>query len=142
MKSFPLCSRLLAALLLAVVTGCGTTGTGTTGAVVVDGQPDYGARGEVTAPLPPPPPPVSGDAPYAALVKRAGAAREAGEYEQALALLERAQRIDPDSAEIYLALAETHRARGDLSQARATAERGLLYCGHPAQCDALRAYTR
>ena len=57
------------------------------------------------------------------------------------ALLERAQRIDPGSADIYLALAETHQARGDLSQARATAERGLLYCNGASQCGALRAYT-
>ena len=125
-------------LLLALLAGCGTTGTNT-GAIVVDGKPDVGDTGSVTEPVIPPPAP---DAPYADLVKRAGAAREAGDYEQALALLERAQRIDPDSADIYLALARTHRARGDLSQARATAERGLLYCSTPAQCDALRAYIR
>ena len=42
----------------------------------------------------------------------------------ALALLERAQRIDPDSAQIYLAMARTHEASGDGSQARATANAG------------------
>lgn len=140
MKLLSFSSRLVAVLVLAVVYGCSTTGTGKTGAVVVEGKPDEGGR--VAVIQPPPPPPVAKDAPYADLVARAGTAREAGEYEQALALLERAQRIDPDSAEIYLALAQTHRARGDLSQARATAERGLLYCGSPSQCDALRAYTR
>ena len=71
----------------------------------------------------------------------AEAARQ-GDYEQSLALLERAQRIDPDNAQIYLGMARTHRARGDSAQARATAERGLLYCEGKAECDALRAFTR
>ncbi len=57
-------------------------------------------------------------------------------------MLERAQRIDPDSAEIYLAMARTHQASGDTSQARAVAERGLLYCNGRAECDALRGLAR
>lgn len=76
------------------------------------------------------------------LLAKAGQAAGRGDYEQALALLERAQRIDPGSAEVYLGMAQTHKARGDLAQARATAERGLLYCSTDAQCNALRAYTR
>jgi len=76
------------------------------------------------------------------LLAKAGQATERGDYEQALTLLERAQRIEPDSAEVYLGMAQTHKARGDLAQARATAERGLLYCATDAQCSALRAYTR
>jgi Tfp pilus assembly protein PilF len=76
------------------------------------------------------------------LLASAEQARERGDYEQALALLERAQRIDPDSAEVYLGMAEMHRAKGDAAQARAAAERGLLYCSSAAVCDALRAYTR
>ncbi len=129
-------------LLLFLFAGCGTSTPRGPGAVVVDGEPDYGGRRATSAVTPPPvPSPAASEAPYADLVKRADDARLAGEYDQALALLERAQRIDPDSAEIYLALAETHRARGDIGQARATAERGLLYCVSRAQCDALRAYT-
>ncbi|NQX88898.1 MAG: tetratricopeptide repeat protein [Halioglobus sp.] len=65
-----------------------------------------------------------------------------GDYERALALLERAQRIDPDSAEIYLGMARTHAARGDTSQAHAVAARGLLYCTSVNLCDALRPFTR
>jgi Tfp pilus assembly protein PilF len=65
-----------------------------------------------------------------------------GDYERALALLERAQRIDPDSAEVYLGMARTHAARGDAAQARVVAERGLLYCSSAALCDALRQFTR
>ena len=64
------------------------------------------------------------------------------DYFVALALLERAQRIDPESGEIYLQLARTHRARGDVDQARATAERGMLFCSGSAQCSALRALSR
>ena len=65
-----------------------------------------------------------------------------GDYEQALAILERAQRIDPDSAEVYLGMARTHAARGDADQARTVAERGLLYCSSASLCEALRQYTR
>jgi tetratricopeptide (TPR) repeat protein len=79
---------------------------------------------------------------YAPLLAKAEQATDRGDYEQALALLERAQRIDPDSAEIYFEMAKTHDAKGDYRQARATAERGLLYCTSDAQCDRLRVYTR
>lgn len=79
---------------------------------------------------------------YKALLIKAESARERGDYETSLALLERAQRIDPDNAQIYLNLAMTHEASGDQQQAMATAERGLLYCAGSVQCDALRAYLR
>ena len=129
-------------LTMALVAGCSTSPPQGGGAVVVDGQPDYGeSPTAVITPPTTPAPKVATTTPYADLVRRADAARDAGEYDQALALLERAQRIDPGSADIYLALAETHQARGDLSQARATAERGLLYCSGASQCSALRAYT-
>lgn len=119
-------------LFLALTAGCSVTGGG---AVITDREPDY--REPVPAP-----PAVDKTAPYADLVARAATAREAGHYEEALTLLERAQRIDPASADIYLALAQTHHARGDASQARATAERGLLYCKEERQCSALQGYTR
>lgn len=103
----------------------------------------------VTVPEPgdPPGPPdqpsePASSAAYGPLLDRAEAAAARGDYEQALALLERAQRIDPDSAEVYLAMARTHRATGDHDRARATAERGLFYCARSAQCEALRDYTR
>ena len=78
---------------------------------------------------------------YGGLVDKATAARSRGDYEQALALLERAQRIDPDSGEIYLELARTYAAKGDDASARATAERGLLYC-RDDECAQLKAFTR
>jgi tetratricopeptide (TPR) repeat protein len=76
------------------------------------------------------------------LLTKAEQAADRGDYDQALALLERAQRIDPDSAEVYLGMAKTHRARGDVAQARVTAERGMLYCSTSRQCEALRVYLR
>jgi thioredoxin-like negative regulator of GroEL len=75
-------------------------------------------------------------------VQQAQQATARGDYEQALGLLERAQRIDPESGEIYLQMARTHRAKGDAAQARATAERGMLFCSGSAQCEALRAFIR
>jgi len=94
----------------------------------------------VTAPRPGPSEP-SASAAWRPLLAKAEQATARGDYEQALALLERAQRIDPDSAQVYLCMARTHQARGDTAQARATAARGLLYCSGSAECDALRAYT-
>lgn len=88
-------------------------------------------------PVPEPPEPNATQA-YGPLLARADTAAAGGDYESALALLERAQRIDPDSAEVYLALARTYAAKGDVSQARATAERGLLYCRSEMECSQLR----
>ena len=78
---------------------------------------------------------------HGGLMASASEASSRGDYSQALAYLERAQRIDPDNAEIYLALAQTHDAAGNGAQATAVAERGLLYCSGSRQCGALRAYT-
>lgn len=79
---------------------------------------------------------------YGPLLARAETATRAGDYDQALGLLERAQRIDPDSAEVYLHLARTYAAQGRQDRARATAERGLLYCRSQRECDALREFLR
>lgn len=134
-------ARSLVFGLVLVLAGCST----------FSGQAPAPAPGQPTAPVPPPvpapqpparPPQPSTSSAWKPLVQKAEQAAARGDYEQALALLERAQRIDPESAEIYLQLAQTHRARGDASQARATAERGLLYCSGKTECDALRAYTR
>ncbi|HEY6130774.1 MAG TPA: tetratricopeptide repeat protein, partial [Halioglobus sp.] len=74
---------------------------------------------------PPRPATPSASAAWQPLLAKAQQATARGDYEQALALLERAQRIDPDSAAVYLDMARTHQAKGDVAQARATAERGL-----------------
>ncbi len=132
--------------LLSLAGACSTTGTTAGGASVETPRPDY-ERGAPAAPpavtpAPTPRPPGTGSSPWSDLVTRAADAREQGDYNEALALLERAQRIDPDNAEIYLQMAITHEARGDQAQSRATAERGMLYCHGASQCDALKAYTR
>lgn len=99
---------------------------------------------ETTVPTPAQPsspkrPPVNSAAQN--LMGKAEIELDAGNYEQALALLERALRIDPDSGEIYLALVKTYSLKGDAAMASATAQRGMLYCTGRAQCDALRAYS-
>jgi Tfp pilus assembly protein PilF len=91
---------------------------------------------------PPRPATPSASAAWQPLLAKAQQATQRGDYEQALALLERAQRIDPDSAEVYLCMAQTQRASGNAAQARAMAERGLLYCSTVALCNALRDFAR
>jgi len=127
--------------LLLIMAGCSTYS-------LPESEPAPPPQPSAPAPQPPPPPkpprppqPPTTSA-WKPLIDKAQQARARGDYEQALALLERAQRIDPESAEIYLQLAQTHKARGDISQARAMAERGLLFCTGSSQCDALRVQTR
>lgn len=105
-------------------------------------EPTVVAPPPVKYETPPRPATHSASAAWQPLLAKAEQAVERGDYEQALALLERAQRIDPDSAEVYLGMAETHLAKGDPAQARASAERGLMYCSSTSVCDALRAFTR
>ena len=93
------------------------------------------------APLPPATDPGVTSA-AAGLLDKARAASEQGDYEQALALLERAQRIDPNSAEVYLQLARVYAAQGHADKARDTASRGTLYCRDERECATLRALAR
>ena len=132
-------SYLRVALLALLVTACASPGPEAPGPAPVEKTPDY--TGVKTVPVETPAP-APASAAYQPLIEKAAQARQRGDFEEALALLERAQRIDSDSAEIYLAMAETHSARGDAGQARAVAERGLLYCRSTRQCDALRQYAR
>lgn len=104
---------------------------------------------EDSAPAPPAPSPVepapaesSSAHAYGPLLARAEVAVGHGDYDQALSLLERAQRIDPDNARIYLELARTYAAQGRGDRARNMAERGLLYCRSEGECEALRAFLR
>ena len=84
----------------------------------------------------------AGDAPdgnaHGRLLASAQQALARGNSSQAIALLERAQRIDPGNGQLYLELAKAHLEAGNVAQARATAERGLLYC-RQGECAALRA---
>ena len=62
------------------------------------------------------------------LIEEARALREAGNFDESLVRLERALRIAPESALVYLELARSHDAAGNEDLADASAERGLLYC--------------
>ena len=75
----------------------------------------------------------------AGLLQRASTARRDGDYASAEPLLQRAQRIDPRNAEIYLEYARLQAAMGEAGEARTMAERGLLYCSG-ATCKSLRSF--
>ena len=139
---FQLVFRIAALSFFAVVPACSTLPE--SGSVPVKKAPQHaGVTPDARVPDVPfrsATPPAS--TAWTPLLAKADQATNRGDYEKAMALLERAQRIDPDSAEVYLGMAKTHSAKGDDMQARATAERGLLYCSGKTQCDALRDYTR
>ncbi len=122
---------------------CGTLGPGPgNGPVPIEKEPEHTDVDKPVTPVKPSrpvQPSVSGAA--HSLMNKADVVSGSGDYEQALALLERAQRINPGSGEIYLSLAVTYSAKGDQSMARAAAERGMLYCRGASQCSALRAFT-
>lgn len=77
-----------------------------------------------SSPARPVPPPVAADA-VATLVGDARRAAAEGRHEAAVALAERAQRLDPRAPEPYLVLARAHQALGRAAQARQLALRGL-----------------
>ena len=82
------------------------------------------------APLPPPsaaPKPGASNASLG-LLDQARQARLGGDYEKASGLLQRAQRVQPENARVYLELSLLNRDQGDAQAARHVAERGLLYC--------------
>ena len=124
-----------------VVSACSTVRD--SGPAPVEKRPDYTPATKPTTsttPSVPAEPRLSGAA--RSLMTKAELAADEGDYERSLALLERALRIDSDSAELYLALADIYTRKGDTAMATATAQRGMLYCGGTAQCNALRRYSR
>lgn len=90
-----------------------------------------GATPAVTAPTKPVAGTVSSQgasAPVDALLDEARRFRKSGDLPLSFARLERALRIAPRRAEVYLELARNHYAAGNPERAAASAERGLLYC--------------
>jgi tetratricopeptide (TPR) repeat protein len=136
-------SRGLALSAVLFLSACGTIGQSPGSGPAPIEEPDYT---DVTKPETPAPPsqPTTPSQPVISaaqsLMNKADVAASSGDYEQAIALLERAQRIDSDNGEIYLAMAETYRAKGDVAMASAAAERGMLYCSGAKQCGALRGF--
>jgi Tfp pilus assembly protein PilF len=98
---FSLTFPLLVTLSLA---GCSSYTPTEPAPAPVEKKPDYT---EVKPRQPEP----STTAAYQPLLDKAEQARQRGDYEQALALLERAQRIDADSADVYLAMARVLRSK-------------------------------
>jgi Tfp pilus assembly protein PilF len=80
--------------------------------------------------------PDSGISAVDSLIDEASSLRRAGDIPGSFARLERALRIAPQRADVYLELARSHAAAGNRSRAAATAERGLLYC-EGSTCSAL-----
>jgi hypothetical protein len=124
-------SRTFLVLWLLIVAACSSTQT----------QPPA-----ETSPQRPPPPETTSEqqrdsaaSASAGLLSRAEQAQQAGDYDGAQALLQRAQRIDARNAEVYLALARLHLVRGDEAGATAMAERGMLYC-QGGSCERLRRF--
>lgn len=76
------------------------------------------------------------------LLQSAHTDMRAGRSNSAVAGLERALRIAPDNADIYLALAEVYLQRGDSELAQNIAGRGLLYCTGRDQCRQLERLSR
>jgi tetratricopeptide (TPR) repeat protein len=129
---------LVASALAALITACSTYSPpgGQTRPPAQVGKPSP----TVTTPAPPPAEqaPAAVVSAHESLLQRAQSASAAGRYGDALGLLERAQRIEPEDANVYLELSRVHRALGNDAVARSTAERGMLYCVGQYQCQALR----
>lgn len=64
-----------------------------------------------------------------ALIQKAQAARRSGDYTQASSLLERAQRMSPQAAEVYLELALVKAAEGSYAQAEQFAQKAISLSG-------------
>ena len=145
MAFFKFLTRSTALLVVVLVAACTTSSPREAPPAPIEARPEPSVM-VPSAPKPPPPvprpAPPTATAAWQPLLAKAEQATQRGDYEEALALLERAQRIEPNSGEVYLCMARTHYARGDSAQARATAERGLLYCSSDAMCDALRGFAR
>jgi Flp pilus assembly protein TadD len=93
-------------------------------------------------PIPPPPPPASSGA-TAALLQQSRQQTAAGDYEMATSSLERALRINPRDAELWLELGRVKLRQGDFAQAESMGRRALAVAGadpvQREQCEELIA---
>lgn len=132
---------LLAMAVLLTLVGCaGTPQSVDPGAVSASQGSAAGATPAVTQP------PVKKDTHNAGfsavseLVAEAKAKRLSGDPAGCLAQLDRALRIAPQLADIYLELARCHSATGRDDRAAAAAQRGMLYCSG-SLCRSLRRFS-
>ncbi|AQA17005.1 hypothetical protein BST95_01025 [Halioglobus japonicus] len=134
-------ARVLLGASIVALAACGTNPYSLP--KIESGEPSYEDTSPPEAPEPAPTPAPdssTGSGGHNVLIDRAVQARSSGDADRALGYLQRAQRIDPDDAEIYLELARTHAVLGNTAQAKAVAERGLLYCSGSRQCNALAGF--
>lgn len=114
----------------------------TSGPTPVSPQTPEARQGSSRVPTPAVPSQPDGGAvlsPVDSLLDDARSLRQRGDLGASLARLERALRIAPQRAEVYLEIARCHKAAGRPEQASASAERGLLYC-RASLCAQLRSF--
>lgn len=80
-----------------------------------------------------PPPPVSDNSAVRALVESARADTGAARYPNAVAVLERALRIEPRNPRLWLELARVRQGQGEYSQVEALAARSNSFAGGDAR---------
>lgn len=97
------------------------------------------STGTATAPVTPRQPSAPVASPVDRLLKESAQACTAGDVDRGLARLDRALRIAPQRAALYLEMARCHSIAGDAKRAEAAAERGLSYC-RGRECGRLRDY--
>jgi hypothetical protein len=85
------------------------------------------------------PPAAAVVSPAQRLLREAHEACARGDVDTGLARLDRALRIEPRDAGLYLEMARCHGAQGNPQRAAAAAERGLAYCTGRV-CERLRAF--
>jgi hypothetical protein len=127
---------LLLALLLALLAGCASAPEPVPSSAPAATQP---APGTATAPVTSSGGAITGSSPVEGLLGDARAACDAGDLETGLARLDRALRIDPQSAALYLEMARCYAGAGDPGRAAAAAERGMAFC-YGGDCRLLRRY--
>ena len=97
------------------------------------------------APIPPPPPPASSGA-TAALLQQSRQQSAAGDYALATSSLERALRINPRDADLWVELGRLKLRQGDFAQAESMGRRGLAVAGSDperrARCEDLISAAR
>jgi len=127
---------LVLTLVLAFVAGCSSGPS-----PIPPGAPEATrpAAGTATAPVTPREAPPAGASPVERLLEEAAEACAAGDLRAGLAKLDRALRIAPQHAGLYLEMARCYRRDGDAERAAAAAERGLSYCRGDA-CRQLRRF--